>query len=194
MADREREGYILIDRNILDWKWWQKHNTIIVFFWLLLKANFHESYFNGVKIERGQVATSLGSISKSNKMTIQEVRTAISHLKSTEAITITRHSSFLVITIVNYSKYQNLTRKSSKKQQSINNQSTINQQYPNTYNTDNTDKRRNSRSAPKSPSGTADVPYASKMKPIGEGTVDDIPPEYREDYPTYEDYWRFRNR
>ena len=58
MANRAREGYVMIDRNILDWKWWQKHNTLIVFLWLLLKANFHESFFGGIKIERGQVATS----------------------------------------------------------------------------------------------------------------------------------------
>ncbi len=146
MADREREGYVLIDRNILDWKWWQKHNTVIIFLWLLLKAQFHESFFSGIKLKRGQLATTIGNIGSANKYTIQEVRTALNSLKSTGEITIERHPRFLVITIVNYNRYQNLTIKSTIKQQSNNNQTTIEQQYTNTYNTDNTLERSNARS------------------------------------------------
>lgn len=195
VADREREGYILIDRNILEWKWWQKHNTLVVFLWLLLKAQFHDSYFLGEKIERGQVATSIDRIAKTNNLTYQTVRTALEHLKSTGEITITRCSKFIVITIVNYNKYQDLTIKSTNNQQSNNNQSTINQQYTNTDNTDNKrERRKRGRSAPASPPGISDVPYAAKMKPIGEGTVNDIPVEFRDICQTYEEYWRLRNR
>jgi hypothetical protein len=40
----------------------------------------------------------------------------------------------------------------------------------------------------------ADKPYAETMKPINEGTIDDIPIEFRDFCETYADYWRFRNR
>ena len=200
MADRDREGYILLDRNILEWKWWQKHNVLIVFIWLLLKAQFHDSHFGGAKIERGQVATTLGNIGSANKLSVQEVRTSLNSLKSTGEITITRHSRFLVITIVNYDKYQNLTRKPTIKQQSRNNQSTINQQHTNTYNTLNTRKRSKGRSAPDAPSGTPKR-GTDEFRRVShlllkreEGTVDDIPFIYRDQFKTFSEYWGFRNQ
>ena len=200
MADRDREGYILLDRNILEWKWWQKHNVLIVFIWLLLKAQFHDSHFGGAKIERGQVATTLGNIGSANKLSVQEVRTSLNSLKSTGEITITRHSRFLVITIVNYDKYQNLTRKPTIKQQSRNNQSTINQQHTNTYNTLNTRKRSKGRSAPDAPSGTPKR-GTDEFRRVShlllkreEGTVDDIPFIYRDQFKTFSDYWEVRNQ
>ena len=194
MADRNREGYILLDRNILDWQWWQKHNTLIVFLWLLMKAQFHDSTFCGVKIKRGQVATTLSNIEQPNKMTRQEVRTAISNLKSTNAITIKRYSKFLVITIVNYEEYQDLTIKTTRKQHSSNNHLTIIQPHTNTYNTYNTKERRKSRSAP---SLSENQEYAcgksGNLKPRDEGTVDDIPEIYKQYYKTYAEYYDARN-
>ena len=201
MASRNREGYILIDRNMCDWKWWHKHNTVIVFLWLLMKAQFHESYFGGTKIERGQVATTIENIEKSNSLTRQEVRTAIFNLKKTEAITIKRCSKFSIITIVNYDEYQNLTIKSTTKQQSNNNHVTIKKPHTNTYNTYNTDNADNKSLRSESPSespkrGTDAFRNQSHLllKP-NEGTVDDIPERYREmcnnDFAVY---WGYRNQ
>ncbi len=199
MADRDRTGYVLIDRNILEWKYWQKHNTLIVFLWLLLKANFHESYFSGVKVERGEVATSIQGIMSSCNLTRQEVKTSLVHLKSNGEINITRHSSFLIITIVNYDKYQDLNIKSNINQTSDKHQSNINQTYPNTYNTNKTDKRRNTRSAQKDENGPVRGSALWKAKSHillqrDEGTLDDIPDEIRGDYKSFQEYWDWRNQ
>ena len=192
MASRNREGYILIDRNMCDWQWWHKHNTVIVFLWLLMKAQFHESYFGGQKIERGQVATTLENIEKSNGLSRQEVRTAIFNLKKTEAITITRCSKFNIITIVNYDEYQNLTITPTKKQHSNNNQITIKKPHTNTYNTykaDNADKE----TAPLVP-----FPCGVAVKPewmdedlwndVRFRKVEDIPTLLQGEYDTYIEY------
>lgn len=42
--------------------------------------------------------------------------------------------------------------------------------------------------------GASDVPKAMRMKPIDEGTVDDIPEDVRDMFKTYADYWRFANQ
>ena len=42
--------------------------------------------------------------------------------------------------------------------------------------------------------GVGDIAKADKLKPIDEGTIDDIPIEYRDFCQTYADYWRYRNR
>jgi len=57
-------------------------------------------------------------------------------------------------------------------------------------------KEKNKKESP-SPlplNGGGDSPKAMRLKPIDEGTVDDIPEEFRDFCKTYADYWRFRNR
>jgi hypothetical protein len=204
-SSRDREGYILVDRNMCEWQWWQKHNTVIVFLWLLMKAQFHDSTFCGVEVKRGQVVTTHAKIMQHNKMTKQEVRTAISNLKSTHAITIERYSRFIVITIVNYDEYQNLTMKSTRKQQSNNNQTTIKQQYTNTYNTDNTLNAEKTRSARHPLPRTEEeivpeidmegYPDFEHMPSEADGTKRDIPPRLRKLFDgDYGAFWRYMKR
>ena len=83
----EPSTYIKIDRNIIRWRWFKNTNTLIVFLWLLLEANVSDHEFEHEMIHRGEVATSYKTIGISTGLTIQEVRTAILHLKSTGEIT-----------------------------------------------------------------------------------------------------------
>lgn len=193
----EKTSYIRLDRNIIHWKWWYDHNTLIVFLYLLIQANIKDNGFSGIIIRRGEVCTSHQSIGKSTGLTIQQVRTAISHLKSTGEITSKPYSKFQVITIVNYNKYQDLTGKTPYKQQASNNQLTGKQQHlEKVENIENGRRKRNKKekSITSPLVGASDVPKAMRMKPIDEGTVDDIPVELRDICPTYPDYWRYVNR
>lgn len=206
MASRSREGYILIDRNMCEWQWWQKHNTVIVFMWLLMKAQFHDSTFCGKTIKRGQVATTIANIEQPNKLTRQEVKTAISNLKSTNAITTERCSKFLIITIVNYDEYQNLNIKQPGTQTSRKHHLNIKQPYTNTYNTLNTDKsiKERGRSAPDYPNSIEEIdperdfegfPDFDQMPCEADGTKQDIPPRVRKlFYGDYRAYWRYRQQ
>lgn len=104
MADKTT--WIKIDRNILHWGWYQDANTMRVFLHLLLTANVKPHKFMGVTIGRGEVATSYTKLAKTLEISIQNARTAISHLKSTGEITVKPHPKFTVISIVNYTSYQ----------------------------------------------------------------------------------------
>lgn len=190
MADRTT--YIRIDRNILHWRWFKNQNTLSVFLAILIEANIRDNEFLNLKIKRGQLATSLQSLCNSTGLTIQQVRTAISHLKSTGEITIKRYSRFQVITVVNYDKYQDLTGKSTYKQQSDNNQITINQQQSKNVENIENGENGNSRSAPPSPSSTF-RPRNGIPKPRDEGTVDDIPEMYRDMFKSYQEYFDYRS-
>jgi hypothetical protein len=116
---RNATTFIKLDRNILDWGWYQDANTFRVFVHLLLTANIKDNYFMGAKIKRGEVATSYGSIAKKLSLTYDQSRTAVQHLQITNEITIKRHPKFLVISIVNYDRYQD---KSQSRTQSNPNQ------------------------------------------------------------------------
>lgn len=196
MADKST--YIKLDRNITRWRWWHDHNTLIVFLVLLINANIQEHGFSGLKIRRGEVACSFSTISQQANLTVQQVRTAFLHLKLTGEITSKRYNKFQVVTIVNYDKYQDSTRKTTDKQHSDNNQSTFNQQQLKKYKNGKNGKKK-----------VADAPAPSGTPPRGtdafrakshllltedEGTADDIPVDYREDFKTFSEYWRYRNQ
>ena len=128
----ERSTFIKLDRGIQNWRWYQNPNTFRVFIHILLNANVESRDFMDTKINRGEWATSYARIGDSLGLTIQQVRTAISHLKSTEEITVKQQSKFLIISVINYSRYQD---KLTANQQSVNSQLTVNQQSVNSQST-----------------------------------------------------------
>ena len=124
----EVSTFIKLDRNIQKWRWYKDGNTMRVFIDLLLNANIADHDFMSITVHRGEVATSLLTISDHLNLTVRNVRTALNHLKVTREVTITRHSKFLLIRVENYEKYQNVTRYLTINCQSTDNQLTINRQ------------------------------------------------------------------
>ena len=198
----EQSTYIKIDRNIERWRWWKNGNTLHVFLWLLIHANVADHEFEDEIIHRGEVATSHRTIGNSIGLTIQEVRTAILHLKTTGEITSRPKHKYQIISIVNYSSYQgDQQAKQQRKQHPINRQSTGNQQQ---YKNDKNDKNEKNNNKSLRSDCPSDIPkrgtdeFRNKshllLKPE-EGTLDDIPVRYRElcnnDFAVY---WGYRNQ
>ena len=116
--------YVKISRKILEWEWYKDVNTKVVFFHILLKANWKNGRFQGMEIPRGSFVTSYQSLAEETGLTVMNVRTAIKHLKLTQEITVSQHSKFSVITVKNYDAYQTANKVA-------NNQLTGNQQATN---------------------------------------------------------------
>ena len=132
-------GFILLYRQITEWEWYRNPNTFRVFLHCLLMANFTDGRFEGKPVNRGQFVTSLPNLAKQTSLSIQQVRTALDHLKSTGEITDKAYSKYRVITVVKYDDYQKDNRQdnsqSTGNQQADNRQSTGNQQqYKNNNN------------------------------------------------------------
>lgn len=189
----EQSTFIKIDRNIMRWRWFKNKNTLIVFLWLLIEANVSDHEFEHEIIHRGEVATSFRNIGISTGLTIQEVRTAFLHLKSTGEITSRSCNRYQVITITNYNQYQNVQQaKQQTTQHSINRQSTRNQQQYKNDKNDKNEKNKKGRFAPDPPAG------GKRMPEREEGTVEDIPLKYRDgtyqSFKTYAEFWDWRNQ
>ena len=145
----EKTTFIKLNRKILKWRWYQDANTFRVFVHLILKANVYDNDFLNFTVHRGQLVTSythlaeeLGFI-KQNKISIQPIRTALNHLKSTGEITVEKIPKGLIITVKNYDDYQKVTRNSTFNQQSTNTELTFNQQqYKKEKNIKNVKKER----------------------------------------------------
>lgn len=140
-------GFILLFRQITEWEWYQNPNTFRLFVHCLLMANFTDGRFEGEEIKRGQFVTSLPSLSKQTKLSIQQVRTALDHLKSTGEITDRIYPKYRVITVVKYNDYQQDNRQNNSQstgnQQASNSQSTGNQQQYNNNNKETMEKGNN---------------------------------------------------
>lgn len=118
-------GYILLHRSLLDWEWYSNANTSRVFIHCLLKANWTDGRFEGIEVPRGSFVSSYGAMAEELNMSLQNVRTAISHLISTCELTSKGHAKFTVFTVVNYDSYQiQLTRSLTINQQTTNKQLT----------------------------------------------------------------------
>lgn len=98
--------YIKLSRNILEWEWYADINTCRLFVHMLLKANWKEGNFRGTTVPRGSFVSSLPKLADETALTMREVRTAITHLKSTGELTYKSYSKYTVFTIKNYCLYQ----------------------------------------------------------------------------------------
>lgn len=101
-------GWIKLDRKICDWGWYHDGNTMRVFVHLLLMATSKDMEYNGANIRRGEVAVTWQKIADALKMTYDEVRMAVKHLKATGEVTVTRHSKYSLVRVVNYEQYQDV--------------------------------------------------------------------------------------
>ena len=90
----------------MEWEWYKDEHTKNFFFHCILKANWKECKFKGIIIERGQFVASLPVLSDELSLTVNEIRTAIKHLKSTGEITVKTYPKFSIFTVVNYDLYQ----------------------------------------------------------------------------------------
>lgn len=142
------DGFIKIHRRMLKWEWFSDVNTTHLFIYLLLVANWEDKKWQGQIIKRGQVVTGLKNLSTSTGLSIQQTRTSLKKLVSTNEITIKSTNKYSVITIEKYGDYQRKNEESNK--QITNEQQTNNKQITTTkelkelkelkeiYNTNNT--------------------------------------------------------
>ena len=101
-------GYIRLYRNIMDWGWYLEPNTARLFIHCILKANYTEKEWQGIKIPAGSFVTSYDKLAQELKLTKDQIRTAIKHLKLTQEITYKGTNKYSIITVNNYKFYQTL--------------------------------------------------------------------------------------
>ena len=129
-----QQGWIKIHRQLLEWEWYDDNNTKIVFLHLLLKANHKPKNYRGLELKAGTILTGRKLLCLETKLTVRQIRTSLTKLKSTNEITIKTSSQGSVIEIVNYSKYQLATNETTNERPANDQQTTTNKNVKNVNN------------------------------------------------------------
>ena len=76
-------GWVKLDRNFLNFPFYQDTNAVRVYVHLKLCANYEAVPWQGLVLQPGQCVTTLQELSKELRISVQQVRGAIQKLKST---------------------------------------------------------------------------------------------------------------
>ena len=129
------KGFIQLHRSLLEWEWYDDNNTKILFLHCLLKANYKDKNYRGSSIKRGSFVTGRDVLAKELGLSVQQVRTSLTKLKSTNEITIKSSSQGTVIEVIKYNDYQEVTNKTTNEQPTSNQQVTTTNNINNIINT-----------------------------------------------------------
>ena len=101
------DGYIKLNRSILEWEWVDDPNTLRLWIQLLCTVRWSRSRYRGIELEPGQRIASLSTLAKELPgMTVRGIRTAKAHLIDTGSVTVTDTPQGDLITVVNWAKFQ----------------------------------------------------------------------------------------
>jgi len=129
-----RNGWIKLHRSLLDWEWYDDINVMRVFLHCLLMANHKDKKYRGAVVERGSFLTGRDALASQTGLTVQQIRTSLNKLKSTNELTIKSSKQGTVIQVVSYDKYQEVTNESTTHQPDSNQIVTTNKKNKNKKN------------------------------------------------------------
>ncbi len=138
--------WIKVHRRLLSSDVWENPQTLKVWMWLLLKANFKDKQasikvgtgFEDVLVKRGKVLFGRKSAAKELKMSESATYRSIKKLSSIGKITVKSNSHYSIITICKYEHYQ--SQKEDSEQHLNNNRTTSEQHLIQHLNTSKKDK------------------------------------------------------
>ena len=141
------EGWIKLHRQLLEWEWYDEPNTFRLFMHCLLKANHKDNNYRGQLVKTGTFLTSRDLLASETGLTVQQVRTSLKRLESTNEITTKKSKKGTVLQVVKYLKYQHDNQQINQQNNQIvtNNQPTNNQQLTTNKNDNNVKNEKNEK-------------------------------------------------
>jgi len=127
-------SYIKLDRKIAEWEWFTDSNTLKLWIYLLVNAQYQDSSYKGIEVKRGQLITGRKKLAEQLEMSEQQIRTCLDHLQATNEITIKPTNKYSLITIEKYGLYQGDDDGNNQQNNQQNVQRATNKQPTNNHN------------------------------------------------------------
>nr|WP_287761076.1 PT domain-containing protein [Prevotella sp.] len=100
------EGWLKLYRKLTEWEWYKDSHMVHLFLHLLMTASPYDRSVRGKSVKKGQIVTSLATLSEQTGITVRSIRTCLSRLVETSEITMISDKQFRLITICKYDSYQ----------------------------------------------------------------------------------------
>lgn len=135
------QGWIKLQRVLLEWEWSDEPNMTQVWIHLLLHAAYEDTEWQGSTIERGQCVIKLRTFAAECGITEMQLRTCLSRLQKCGQINKQITNKYTIVSICKFDIYQSNiceqnqedNKQTTSKQQANNNQITGKQQANNTH-------------------------------------------------------------
>ena len=102
-----KQGFIKIDRQILEWRYHDCYYAFTIWMHILLLANWTDGYFKGNPIKRGELVTSINNLMLVTGIKSDNtIRKWLKVFESQDMITLKSTNKYTHINIVNYDKFQ----------------------------------------------------------------------------------------
>lgn len=124
-------GYVRVYRSFEEWQWYSDIPCKVLYLHCILQANHVTKKWQKIAIGKGTFLTSVSKLSNDTGLTIQQVRTALQKLKSTNDITYKTTNKYTVIEVCNYCDWQNPETEINKENNMQNNKQITNAQQTN---------------------------------------------------------------
>ena len=134
------KGFIKLPRSLLSEKWASNPQSLSVAVHLLAMASLEDKLYNGARLGRGQVLTSVRKLAKISGLTERAVRTALQTQQATHFLTQQVTHRFTIITICKFDIYAGKVGASDTASD------TLNAQQPTHINKNNKENKNNTNS------------------------------------------------
>ncbi|MBQ7764312.1 replication/maintenance protein RepL [bacterium] len=104
------ETWVKIYRKLVDWEWYKDVPCKTLFIHLILIAQYKKTRHIGLELKAGETITGFRSLANETGLSVQQVRTALKKLESTNDIKITTNPTHTIISLNNWHKYQSSQR------------------------------------------------------------------------------------
>lgn len=108
MRQENRNGFIVIARQLIDWRYAQFPCALALWIQLIMRANWKDGWFMGEPVPRGSLATSTASLAEQTGMCDSTVRRWLKKFEDDGQITRKATNRFTIINITNYRAFQDI--------------------------------------------------------------------------------------
>lgn len=101
-----KNGFVKINRAMLNWGWYDEPATKLVFLHLILTCAYNDYSFRGIELKAGQTVLTIRELSQKLGLSTKQIRTALERLAKGQEIDKQRAKGLTLVTLTNWAKYQ----------------------------------------------------------------------------------------